>query len=212
MFTSSRYYSYRNRVHNPKFSHHVTVDVTEEPITLAQACAQVNQEVGIDDTYVSGLIPVARQYVENYTGECLCLRTIAIMYDEFPFPFGEMVLPFGPLNSITSIQYEDFSQTVQTLSASLYRVDKYSPLGSAYLPLFNFWPIQICQSHSVTVTGVFGFGTVASGLIPPVLVHAVKLAIAHFYNERVPIIMGLVPSTIPHGLEALMHQYRTNWI
>ena len=206
------YYGYRSRVNNPKWSMAVVTPTSEEPITLAQACDQVRQEVGNDDTYINALIPLARQYVENMSGQFLCLRTLSFMWDEFPFPSGEMVLPLGPLNSITSITYRDLANTLQTFDPSLYQVDTNSILGAAYLPLFNYWPMQICQSHSVKITGVFGFGSVASGLIPAPLIHAVKMALSHFYEERAPISMGLQPFKVPDTLEALVAQYRTNWV
>lgn len=206
------YYGFRDRIHDPRFSVNTTVDVTEEPITLAQACAQVRQEVGNDDTVIGDLIPVARKYVENITGQCLCLRTAEIAYDTFPFPFGEMVMPFGPLNSITSITWRDFTNTLQTMDASQYLVDTHSVLGAAYLPLFNYWPWQVAQSHSVKFTCVFGYGSVVSGLIPEPLIHAVKMALENLYENRGPNIMGLQPFTIPHTLDAIMAQYRTSWI
>lgn len=206
------YYGYRTRVHNPRFSMRVVAAPSEEPVTLAQSCAQVRQEVGVDDAYITSLIPAARQYVENVTGEVLVTRTLEIAYDAFPFPRGEMVLPYGPLQSITSITYRDLSNTLQTVSSSLYQVDTYSVLGSAYLPLFNYWPLQICQSHSVKVQGVFGYGSVASGNIPELLIHAVKMMIAHFYENREPVSMGLQPFEMPLSVKAILDQYRTSWI
>lgn len=208
----SDYYGYRSRIHDPRFSVRIVADVTEEPITLAQACDQVRQGVGNDDAYITSLIPVARTYVENITGQFLCTRTLAIAWNSFPFPRGEMVLPFGPLTAITSITYRDLSDTLQTVDPTLYRVDVNSVLGSAYLPLFNYWPLQICQSHSVTIQGTFGFGSVASGLIPATLVHLVKIALAHFYENREAVVLGLTAIKMPHSFDALAAQYRTNWI
>ena len=206
------YYGYRTRVHDPRFSVRVVTPPAEEPVTLTEACAQVRQELGVDNTYITGLIPAARQYVENVTGEMLVTRTLEIAYDAFPFPRGEIVLPFGPLQSITSITYKDLSNTQQTVDSSLYLVDTASVLGAAYLPLFNYWPLQICQSHSVKVQGVFGFGSVASGNIPALLVHAVKMMIAHFYENREPVSMGLKPEEMPLSVKAILDQYRTNWV
>ena len=55
----------------------------------------------------------------------------------------------------------------------------------------------------MTITFKAGFGDEPASL-PPNLVHAVRLLAAHYDRNREAVLAGVVPSTLPEGVDALM--------
>lgn len=90
----------------------VTTDVTTEPVTLEEVKGHLNLQFDTagsyvfddDDTKLTDLIPVCRDIIEQYTGLSLGEKTIvAIIRNEC----GDIEIPRGPVNSITSIKDAD---------------------------------------------------------------------------------------------------------
>lgn len=94
-------------------------EVEEEPITLAQAQRHLDLDTFDSppasdwDDWINDHIPAARSYCENYLGRALAPRTMEYAAAAFPTvavetPPGSVIgLPFGPVQSITSIIYLD---------------------------------------------------------------------------------------------------------
>jgi hypothetical protein len=87
-------------------------DVEGEPITLLEARAQCRVDTwgsppeSDDDFWLENIgMPAAREYCENYKGLAYAPRTLELATNTFPA--GAINLPFGPVQSITSIKYLD---------------------------------------------------------------------------------------------------------
>jgi uncharacterized phiE125 gp8 family phage protein len=198
--------------YNRDYATSIITDVTEEPITLADACLHIRQELGVDNTTVTNCLKAARAYIEKYTNQAMCLRTLEFSYSCFPEGRDDWILPIGPLQSITSVSYKDTNNSTITLSSTTYEVDTEGLNGMLYQRIGNRWPVTVVQPNSVKVRGVFGYGTQASGLIPQDMLHAVRLMLAHFYENRNPISMGLQPYPIANALDSLLAQSRIQWV
>ena len=95
---------------------------TSTVISLAEAKAflRIDSDYDDDNTYITSLINVATQVVEEFTRRRLMTQTYNIFYDEFP-PYID--LQVGDVASVTHIKYYDADNTLQTLAASNYDVD-----------------------------------------------------------------------------------------
>lgn len=99
-------------------------EVVTEPITLAQARLHCRvdtfeegsppETVSEDDAWLTDIgIPAAREYCEGELGRALAPRTMELVTDTFPGyaaatpPGTGFNLPFGPVQSITSVKYLD---------------------------------------------------------------------------------------------------------
>ncbi len=87
-------------------------DIDGEPITIEEARAQCNVDINgsppesDDDFWLENIgIPAARAYCENYKGVAYAQRTVELVTNGFPS--GAINLPFGPVQSIESIKYDD---------------------------------------------------------------------------------------------------------
>ena len=55
-----------------------------EPVTLAEAKAHCKVDISDDDAYISSLITMSRQYVEQILDISLISQTLEARYDTFP--------------------------------------------------------------------------------------------------------------------------------
>ena len=129
-----------------------------EPVTLAQAKRQCREDGTDEDTFITSLIPVARQYVETYCNQQLVAATFEQKLDHFPCG-NRICLNWPPLIGTPVITYIDTDGTTQTLSTSVYEVNTRSLPGYIKLAYNQFWPTTRCQQDAVTITFTAGFAT-----------------------------------------------------
>ncbi len=182
----------------------LTTGPASEPVTTAQAKAQLNVDFDTDDTYIDLLVAAARTTVENHTQRGLINQTWTLKLDDFPDTF---TLPRAPLSSVTSITYIDGDGNSQTLATSVYDVDTQSEPGRVLLAYGQTWPTTRDQVNAVTVTYVVGYGSAASS-VPEPFKHAIKLLVAHWYHQREAVTSNSAPREVPFTVDALLTPYR----
>jgi len=71
------------------------------------------------------------------------------------------------------------------------------------------WPSEILYpTNPITVTFVAGYTGIS--LIPVTLIHAIKLLICHWYENREPLApIRLMP--VPRGYDQLIVNHKTEW-
>jgi len=181
----------------------------EEPVTLAEAKAQLRLEHALDDTTVTALISTARQYVELATWRALVTQTWELSLDGFPVwsvtcP-REIQLPKGDVQSVTSVKYDDPAGVEQTFPASSYIVDGYPPARVVLKRVAN-WPATNFEALSVRVRYVAGYG--AASAVPGPLKQATLLLVSQMYEHRVPEVTAAVIGQVQFSFDALLAPYR----
>lgn len=71
-----------------------------EPVTLAEAKAQLIVTYSDDDTFIAALITQARKAIENFCNISIVNKTIILIADLF----NEWELPYGPVTAIQGVQ------------------------------------------------------------------------------------------------------------
>ena len=134
---------------------------TAEPITLAEARAQVRVSDAYSDAQLAALMFAAREWAQGYTRRQLVTQTWDYHLHCFPM---EIRLPIGPVQSITSIKYYDTSNVQQTLSTAYYQSDLVSVVPRI-CEAYNYeWPDTYDRYNAVTVRFVAGYGSQAPEL------------------------------------------------
>ena len=187
---------------------------TAEPITLEQARlhlrldAEGSPATHPDDTLVEGLIKTAREYLDGddgLLGRCLMTQTWELVMDQFPG--CEIRVPLPPLQSITSVKYDDLDGVEQTIASSNYIVDNVAKNKPGWIvPIAAYaWPATLDRINGVRVRFVAGYGNAAQ--IPTPIIHAMYLWIGHLYGNREQVAPTNMQA-IPFGVEALLANYR----
>lgn len=178
-----------------------TVVPATEPLSTDDAKTHLRVSGAADDAYIAGLVSAARVWVENHTGQSLIDQTWQLTLDRFP---GRIYLPRGPVSAVSSVGYVDGAGASQEVTPGDYVLD-----GNWLRRGYNVtWPTTRSQPAAVTVTYVAGYGALATA-VPADFVHAVRLLVGHWYENREPVLNGAVTSKIALTLEAILSSYIT---
>ena len=174
-----------------------------EPVSLSLAKKQCRVDTEADDEYISHLIAVARQHVEDMLDITLLTTTWEARYDIFPT--WEINLPRPPLQSGTiTVSYRGGTGELATLSsaASQFQVDHRAIPGRIFPLWSTAWPGVRGDENSVVVQYTAGYGNDAASC-PPEAKHLILLLVAHWYDSRQPVAPGAA-NPVPLTVETLM--------
>ena len=177
---------------------------TTTAISLAEAKAflRVDSDYDDDDSYITSLIGVATNVVEQFTRRRLITQTYNIYYDEFP-PF--MDLQVGNVASVTHVKYYDTDNTLQTLNTSQYDVDIRVKPGRIYQAEDGNFPDTYERANSVEVEFVVGS---AASDVEDAIKQAMFIVIGRYYENRQDVVMGTQVNELPLMVEHLLTPYR----
>lgn len=181
-----------------------------EPFQLTEAKAHLRVDFTDDDDYIDSLIVAARRQVENETKRALATQTWDYYLNGFP-ACDSVPLPFGQLQSVSSLKYTDYLDSETTVATSVYQAVTWEDPGRIVLKYGQSWPTATLRTAGgVVVRFVCGYGAPSS--IPADLLHSMKLRIAHWYDNREEIVVGqgVVVNEVPNSAKALAWPYRIN--
>lgn len=181
-----------------------------EPVTLADAKAQLAIDVDDYDGLLKGLIAAARRHVETVTGRALLTQTWDAKFEEFPEDDDGLWLPKAPLQSVTSVSYVDANGTTQTWSSATYTVDApvgpHAQRGRVYPNYGLLYPTTQDIPNAITVRFVAGYGTTVAS-VPEELRLALVLLVGHWFANREAVVSEM-REPLPMGVEALLWPYK----
>lgn len=179
------------------------VPPASEPLSLAEARQFLRVEHADDDAVITALIAAARAHVEALTRRALLTQTWRFVLDAWPAN-GRIAPRIGPLQTLLAARMFDASGVAHALEVESFVVDTAANVIAA--PCWTL-PAPGRSVAGIELDVICGFGAVASD-VPADLIHALKMLLAHWYDNR-----GLVGSsggaaTQPAGLHALIAPYR----
>lgn len=179
----------------------------EEPVTTAEAKDHLRVSSAADDSYIAGLVTMARQTVEDYIGRQLITATYDLFLDAWPRIIRP---PKPPLQTVTSIEYTDTDgNTGQVWSSSLYQVDaKTHPARIMPVQGETYPSVQAQTLNPIKVRYVAGYGLQAN--VPQKLKQGLLLLVALLYEERAPIGCGPM-NEVPGSVALLIKGHKVNW-
>lgn len=178
-----------------------------EPITLAEA--QAHLIINGQDDYINGLIKAARIQVERYLNRSLILQTWRAYADKW---CRELILPSGPVLSVTSLKYVGDNGSETTVGTSDYWVDA---LYDRIILGYDYTPPMLKEGRPSSVIVNYTAGFLATGTeaemqaaVPADIKHAMKILIADMHEHRGQFVVGNTASKIPGLVNNLLHPYR----
>lgn len=188
------------------FSLNRTSDASVEPVSTAEFKSHARIDISDDDTLIDTYIKAARYQFEEETGSSLITQTWVYYLDKFPNSACDILLPRGPVQSITSIKYVDTDGDEQTWDSSKYDVDTTSVVGRVSPAYSESYPDARDQNNSVYITYKTGYGN-SSSSVPADIILAIKTLAAHWYENREAVIVGQTSSEVPLTYKSIRQRY-----
>src|SRR5262245_425152 len=191
---------------------------TVEPLTLAEVKEHLRVDHNASDSIIEAYIAAATSYVDGefgVLGRALVTQTWELVIDHFPV--HEIKIPLPPLQSVTSIKYDDPDGFEQTLATDQYYVDDASE-PAWVVPVVGGWPTAVLQAvNSVRIRYVAGYDPTTdsppdlAGNVPQAIKQAMLLLIGNFHEHREQNIVGLTTMTLPFAAQNLLRPW-LSWI
>ena len=160
-----------------------------EPVTLAEAKAHLRVDTADDDTYITGLVRAAREWVEQYLDRTLVHTQWVMRFDRFP-PDGtlDIELPRPPMvasgtATAVALTFTYENGDTATYSTASFRVDRASTPGAVKTLYGQTWPPHLQDDNAISVTWWAGYGPSGSD-VPQGVKNAMLLYVHELYEKR----------------------------
>jgi uncharacterized phiE125 gp8 family phage protein len=174
-----------------------------EPLTLDEAKAFLRVETADDDLTIAALIAGSRIYVETQTRRALITQSWRLSRDAWPAD-GRIHLWPSPLQAIVAARVYAFDGSTLDVDVQAFVVDKAASL-IAFAPWALPQPGRVAAGIELDVT--VGYGDAATD-VPEPLRQAIRLLVAHWYENRSAPAGALPAGVAPAGVGALLAPYR----
>jgi uncharacterized phiE125 gp8 family phage protein len=174
-----------------------------EPLSVAEAKGFLRVEHEDDDVLIASLIAAARGQIEALTRCALLSQTWRVVLDAWPRD-GRVTPRIGPLRNVTAARTFDAAGNARALDVGRFVVDAAQGVIAA-----PFWSLP---APGRAVAGIaldveIGFGANAAD-VPEPLRQALRLLVAHWYENRGLVALGASVAMLPAGVAALVAPYR----
>ena len=174
----------------------------ERPITLGDIKRWGTIETNENDTLLMDALDDAIDYAQRYLNSQLVDATYAVYYDCFD---NVLCLPVQPVDSVTSIEYYDTENVLQTLSTDVYDVDTLGIVPGIVLKTNQTWPDTYDRIGAVKITYVAGYG--GRSAVPGSVKRAILMLLRQWDENRENVSFAN-SFELPHSVEALLNKYR----
>jgi len=171
-------------------------------ITVADLKTQLRVTHSLEDTLIGAMRSAAISWVEEH-----CNIKLGSYTARGYLPgFYNSYIPIGPVTAISEVKYQttadkDYDTDLTTLTATNWYTDIISqPARIAFRDYPHTYEYALTP---VVVTFTAGYST-----IPAPVLQAIRLLVAHMYENRQEEVIGTITTRLKFGLEALLNPFR----
>jgi uncharacterized phiE125 gp8 family phage protein len=175
-----------------------------EPVTLADAKQFIRVEHDDDDDVIAALIAGARIHVEAQTRRALITQSWRLTRDVWPVTGCMPLLPV-PVATLDAVRIIRSDDTTLTLALAGFALDRSA--APARLAIRGAPPAPEKPIAGIEVDITCGYGD-AGADVPQPLRQAIRLLVAHWYENRGLIAVGHDVAVLPLTVAALIAPYR----
>ncbi len=177
----------------------VVTPASAYPITVAEAVEYCKlYEDDFEAAIITNLIQAMTEYAEHLTGRVFVERTLKLTLDSLP---SCIELPHAPLISVSSVEYLDVDNVLQTFAPSDYEIDTISEPGLFRLKTGVSSPPIGDGLNPVSITYVAGYHTDGllsdNSYLPQTLRTWIMQRISTLYDNRHSFAEGHIIQEIP---------------
>ncbi len=174
-----------------------------EPWSVAEAKAFLRVEHGDDDAIIAALIAAARGHVEALTRRALLVQRWRFVLDAWPAA-GRLDPRMGPLRSVIAARVFDAAGNAHSIDVETFVVD--AAAGIIASPCWTL-PLPGRLAAGIELDVELGYGALAAD-VPDTLRHAIRMLVAHWYDNRGLAAIGANVAMLPAGFSAQIAPHR----
>jgi uncharacterized phiE125 gp8 family phage protein len=173
-----------------------------EPLTLTEAKAHLRVEHNDDSDVITGLVKGARSHIEIATRRALITQRWRLVRDYWPAD-GRLGVAPAPLKQLVAARVYHSDGSAQALDLAAFIVDK----GGGVLTFTRGITAPGRSAAGIEIDFDAGYGDAAAD-VPEPLRHAIRLLLAHWYENRGILGAGDEAAARPATVSALIAPYR----
>ncbi len=174
-----------------------------EPLSVADAKSYLRVAHDDDDAIVVALIASARHHVEALTRTGLLTQTWRLMLDRWP-ESGWIKPKLGPLRSLVAARIYNESGVATSLDLDRFVIDEAAGVIAA--PGWSL-PLPGRAVSGVELDVEIGYGDTPAD-VPQVLLQAIRMLVAHWYDNRGLVSIGQSVAMMPPSVNAMIASHR----
>jgi uncharacterized phiE125 gp8 family phage protein len=174
-----------------------------EPLSVAEAKSYLRVAHDDDDAIIAALIASARHHVEALTCTGLLTQTWRLILDGWPAS-GRIKARLGPLRSLTAARIYNESGGTTSLDLGRFVVDEAAGVIAA--PGWSLPPPGRAV-RGIELDVAIGYGD-APADVPQVLLQAIRMLVAHWYDNRGLASIGQSVAMMPPSVNAMIASHR----
>lgn len=174
-----------------------------EPLSLVDAKRFLRVEHGDDDAIISSLVSAARCHVEALTRCALIAQAWRLVLDRWP-DGGRITPRIGPLRGLVAARVFSAANDASAIDTEIFVVD--AAAGAIAVPSWSL-PVPGRSVAGIELDLDVGFGEAASD-VPPTLLQAIRMLVAHWYENRGLIAIGQSVAMMPASVNAMISSHR----
>ena len=176
-----------------------------EPITLGDAKHFLRVEHDDDDDIITALIAGSRIHVETQTRRALITQSWRLTRDLWPETGCVPLLPV-PVKTLDAVRVYKSDGTTLALDLAGFTLDKNdAPARLSFI--HGVPPAPARRAAGIEIDISCGYGN-AGANVPEPLRQAIRLLVAHWYENRGLIAAGSAVAVLPQSVAALIAPYR----
>ena len=177
----------------------VAVAPSVSPVSLAEMNEHLRFTGSMEDRVIQGLIDAAAASVSGELGRAIAPQT---MREALQYPTRDTYLSVPPAQALVSVDYYDAANVLQ--AADLGDFEFYASEDWAFVRS-DAWPATYDRPDAVILQYDVG-----SDDMPPDIIQALKLIVAHWFQNREATSENAVKE-IPRGASDIIGLHRVGW-
>ena len=185
-----------------------------EPITRSEAKTHLEVTGTSKDSYIDSLITTVRRMCEAYAGLSFVTQKRRVIMDKFPY--AEIILPYGPVQSIDLFEYVKTDLTTGTLVEDTdFLFDNHSELARLF-PIedgeLDTWPDTAVRPNAITIEYTAGYDDVSYNPLPEQVKQAMYLTLGALFENRQDEVVGVGSNVrLTMDSKAILDTIKVDW-
>lgn len=179
-----------------KYTSNPTLD---DVISVADLKTFCRVDGSAEDSIISSMRDAAIGYAESACN----IRIGQVSAEGYLDQFLPARFPTGPVVSISSVEYLNQSNVLTTLPTSQYYYEIDGSGGR--INWYNYPSLYSYAMNRVKINFTVGY---AAADVPEGILHAIRILVAHYYENRQAAVVGKTVNEVPYSVDSLLSKYR----